>query len=100
MRSSWLVVALLIACAFGCRRKPDIAGRLDELVGIRDDTCACTTIECAQYQQTAFTAWNFRNDSTDAAKMTVSQRERYTSLHHQLQTCLEKFAPGRQGSNN
>lgn len=97
---SWVLVVALIACATGCKRKLDLDGRLNELVEIRDAMCACTTVECAQYQGTAFTAWNFRNDSTDAAKMTISQRERFSTLHHDLEECLAKFAPGHHGSGS
>jgi hypothetical protein len=97
---SWVFVVTLIACATGCKRKLDLDGRLDELVQIRNDACSCENAECAQYQQTAFTAWNFRNDSTDAAKMTISQRERFSTLHHDLQECFSKFAPGHHGSGS
>jgi hypothetical protein len=95
----WVLIGLLVVT--GCKRKLDLAGRLDELSGIRDDACRCKTLECAKYQQTAFTAWNFRNDSTDAAKMTESQRERFGTLRHQLEQCLMAAARGGQvGSNN
>jgi hypothetical protein len=83
-----LFVIALIVLAFGCKRKKSLQARLDEFGQITATTCACPDEACARYQQKVYDAWQFRNDSTDSAKMTEAQRSFYHATYKQFQDCV------------
>src|SRR5262245_24533986 len=85
-----LVVIALMVLAFGCKRKKSLDARLDDFVEIRGTMCACKDLACAQYQHKVYDAWQMRNDSTDNAKMTPSQRDKYQTTYRQFQACWDQ----------